>query len=225
MDKRIKARKREQEQDDANKEEGAKRRKLVHKRVGEKWGEISQPTQMGALCSPKGGAEGDTLPPSREQGKNIIPTPSKMSQQLLTKWLKSEREPPELTDNRNTKERRDQDEKEKDFGEEEPERQPGEETDTHTGVTPIMPEVHQGESNNTTTLITEQSIEITTETSSGEKMKDQCEYTARGVCKLHNRRGEKYIETKTEWRDRGGGRGFGNVYKRKVKYRCRTDKF
>ena len=163
----------------------------MHKRVGEKWGEMSQPsdqaggpppplcpTQMGALCSPKGGAEGDTLPPSKEQGKNIIPTPSKRSQQLLTKWLKIEREPPELTDNRNT-----------------------------------------------ASLITEQSVEITAETSSGEKVKDQCEYTTRGVCKLHNMRGEKYIVTKTEWRDRGGGRGFGNVYKRQVNYRCRTNKF
>ena len=46
LDKRIKARKREQEQEDANKEEGAKRRKLVHKRVGEKWGEMSQPSDQ-----------------------------------------------------------------------------------------------------------------------------------------------------------------------------------
>ena len=56
---------------------------------------------------------------------------------------------------------------------------------------------------------------------SGEK---ECDYF-RGVCKVHKRKGEKFVVTKTEWKDRGGGRGYGNVYRRIVRYKCRnTDK-
>ena len=60
------------------------------------------------------------------------------------------------------------------------------------------------------------------ETSSEEKVQNLCEYNNRGFCSLHKRKGERYIETTTVWKDRGGGRGFGNVYKRRVKYMCRS---
>ena len=50
---------------------------------------------------------------------------------------------------------------------------------------------------------------------------EQCDYY-RGVCKLHKKKGEKYVITRTEWKDRGGGKGYGNVYRRTVRYKCRN---
>ena len=63
-----------------------------------------------------------------------------------------------------------------------------------------------------------------TETSSeGEKNhQNPCEYNTKGFCLIHMRKGEKYIVTSTVWKDRGGGKGFGNVYKKRVQYRCRS---
>ena len=51
---------------------------------------------------------------------------------------------------------------------------------------------------------------------------DHCTFK-RGVCCLHNARGEKYVDKKKRWMDRGGGRGYGWVTSKVVKYRCKVD--
>ena len=50
-----------------------------------------------------------------------------------------------------------------------------------------------------------------------------CEYR-RGVCLLHNTRGEKYVQVSKNWKDRGGGKGYGFVTTRKVKYKCKVER-
>ena len=42
----------------------------------------------------------------------------------------------------------------------------------------------------------------------------------KGMCIKHKTKGRKYVVTTTKWRDRGGGRGFGNIYSRTVKFHC-----
>ena len=41
----------------------------------------------------------------------------------------------------------------------------------------------------------------------------------RGVCMMHVVKGEKYVEVSKTWKDRGGGRGYGFVTQRRVKFR------
>ena len=50
-----------------------------------------------------------------------------------------------------------------------------------------------------------------------------CAYK-RGVCILHKRKGVKYTMKERKWIDRGGGKGYGYVTSRKVKYRCEVEK-
>ena len=50
-----------------------------------------------------------------------------------------------------------------------------------------------------------------------------CAYK-RGVCILHNRKGVKYTMEERKWIDRGRGKGYGYVTRRKVKYRCEVGK-
>ena len=49
---------------------------------------------------------------------------------------------------------------------------------------------------------------------------EECKYI-RGVCSRHKMKGEKYYVVQTRWMDRGGGKGYGNVYRRLVRYRCK----
>ena len=62
---------------------------------------------------------------------------------------------------------------------------------------------------------TAQKTNINTETSS----EQPCSFK-KGTCIKHNTPGTKYVVTKTKWKDRGMGKGFGNVYSRTVKYHC-----
>ena len=57
---------------------------------------------------------------------------------------------------------------------------------------------------------------ITNTETSGEQV---CTFK-KGTCIKHGIPGTKYVVTRTKWKDRGNGRGFGNVYSRIVKYRC-----
>ena len=50
---------------------------------------------------------------------------------------------------------------------------------------------------------------------------DQCSFR-RGVCSLHKARGEKVVDKKKRWLDRGKGRGYGWVTTKVVKYRCKV---
>ena len=50
---------------------------------------------------------------------------------------------------------------------------------------------------------------------------DHCSFK-RGVCCLHKARGEKYVDKKKSWLDRGKGRGYGWVTTKVVKYRCKV---
>ena len=48
---------------------------------------------------------------------------------------------------------------------------------------------------------------------------EECTFK-RGFCLIHNTQGVKYTVVRTKWKDRGGGRGFGNVSSRLVRYCC-----
>ena len=50
---------------------------------------------------------------------------------------------------------------------------------------------------------------------------DLCTFK-RGVCCLHKVRGEKYVDKKKSWLDRGRGRGYGWVTSKVVKYVCKV---
>ena len=50
---------------------------------------------------------------------------------------------------------------------------------------------------------------------------DGCVYK-RGVCLFHHMKGEKYTEKTQKWMDRGKGKGYGFVTKRKVRYKCKV---
>ena len=56
-----------------------------------------------------------------------------------------------------------------------------------------------------------------------EKVKDDHCTFKKGVCSLHNARGERYVDKKKRWMDRGGGRGYGWVTSKVVKFRCKVD--
>ena len=48
---------------------------------------------------------------------------------------------------------------------------------------------------------------------------ENCVYK-RGVCVLHKMKGVKYTMVEKKWKDRGGGKGYGYVTSKKVRYRC-----
>ena len=50
---------------------------------------------------------------------------------------------------------------------------------------------------------------------------DHCTFK-RGVCCLHKARGEKYVDKKKSWLDRGRGCGYGWVTSKVVKYVCKV---
>ena len=50
-------------------------------------------------------------------------------------------------------------------------------------------------------------------------VEDVCKFV-RGTCTLHNKKGVKYHQTSKKWKDRGGGKGYGFVISRYVRYRC-----
>ena len=172
------------------------------------------PTQMGALCSHEGRTEGDTLPTSKEQEANNITTPSARSlkQGKIDEMFKPEGRPPQQAESSTLPNNKEED---KEFGEQQEEgggdeQHPGEEEETprkrkdkiRTGQIPTV-------SN------TAQKTNINTETSS----EQPCSFK-KGTCIKHNTPGTKYVVTKTKWKDRGMGKGFGNVYSRTVKYHC-----
>ena len=55
--------------------------------------------------------------------------------------------------------------------------------------------------------------------SSGEGGNEDCTFK-RGVCLLHKVKGEKYVQSTKNWKDRGGGRGYAFVTSKRVRYRC-----
>ena len=67
-------------------------------------------------------------------------------------------------------------------------------------------------------------------TNNVDNVKDPCETKVvpsvlvcafkRGKCLLHNVDGVKYTEVAKKWKDRGGGKGYGFITTRTVKYRC-----
>ena len=135
-------------------------------------------------------------------------------------WL-NKREPQELAGN-TTRLESDQKAGEMKFGEEELLRQPQEEDSRHTAGTPTTQQEDLGTVETTSCLISMPDQESKTETSGDEIENIPCEYTKKGFCQVHKRQGERFVVTTTVWKDRGGGRGFGNVYKRKIKYKCRS---
>ena len=46
-----------------------------------------------------------------------------------------------------------------------------------------------------------------------------CSYK-KGICSIHGRKGIRYLQESKNWKDRGGGRGFGWITRRVVRYRC-----
>ena len=50
---------------------------------------------------------------------------------------------------------------------------------------------------------------------------DKCVFK-RGVCSFHIAKGEKYADVKRRSKDRGGGRGYGWVTSKLVKFRCKV---
>ena len=63
--------------------------------------------------------------------------------------------------------------------------------------------------------------ELVTMPSSGGEENDEVCIFKRGTCQKHGIKGEKYVQTTRNWRDRGGGRGYAFVTSKRVKYRCR----
>ena len=57
--------------------------------------------------------------------------------------------------------------------------------------------------------------------SGGDDDDEVCNFK-RGVCLRHGMKGEKYVQTVKNWRDRGGGRGYAFVTSKKVKFRCKA---
>ena len=51
---------------------------------------------------------------------------------------------------------------------------------------------------------------------------EECNFS-RGRCVLHQIRGVRYYQTTETCKDRGGGRGFGWITRRTVRYRCNFD--
>ena len=49
----------------------------------------------------------------------------------------------------------------------------------------------------------------------------KCSMEKNGFCSTHQVQGEKFQIPVTKWKDRGGGRGFGNVTRKITKYRCK----
>ena len=200
---RIKAYKREQEGAQAPKE--GKRRKLVHSKVGENWGESSH----------GGGAkEGDTLPTPREQGEDTTPTPSKgrMRQRKLSEMLQPERRLPQLAA---TYTPPGEDEEDREFGKQKEERE-GEEQQPGEEEEPPSRKEEAIQTGQTSSLSSIAQLNINNAETSSEQV---CTFK-KGTCTLHGIPGTKYIVTKTKWKDRGSGKGFGNVYSKTVKYRC-----
>ena len=64
--------------------------------------------------------------------------------------------------------------------------------------------------------------ELVTMPSSGGEENDEVCIFKRGTCQKHGIKGEKYVQTTRNWRDRGGGRGYAFVTSKRVKYRCRV---
>ena len=49
-----------------------------------------------------------------------------------------------------------------------------------------------------------------------------CSYK-KGICSIHGRKGIKYLQESKTWKDNGGGRGFGWITRKVVRYRCNMD--
>ena len=49
---------------------------------------------------------------------------------------------------------------------------------------------------------------------------DKCVYNKRGMCGKHGKRGVGTKVSSKVWKDRGGGRGYGWVTRKVMKYRC-----
>ena len=62
---------------------------------------------------------------------------------------------------------------------------------------------------------------MTMPSSGGEENEEVCMFK-RGVCMKHGIKGEKFVQSTKNWRDRGGGRGYAFVTSKRVKYRCRA---
>ena len=56
--------------------------------------------------------------------------------------------------------------------------------------------------------------------SGGDDDDEVCKFR-RGVCLRHGMKGERYVQTVKNWKDRGGGRGYAFVTSKRVRYRCR----
>ena len=76
-------------------------------------------------------------------------------------------------------------------------------------ATPVKEEDRRGED----------CIVVSREESTAPPSTSMCSYT-RGTCSIHGRKGERYLQESKSWKDRGGGRGFGWVTRRVVRYRC-----
>ena len=46
----------------------------------------------------------------------------------------------------------------------------------------------------------------------------------RGTCLVHKLKGEKYTDVAKKWMNRGGGKGYGWITTRTVKYRCKANR-
>ena len=69
-------------------------------------------------------------------------------------------------------------------------------------------------------IIVKDDENVTRAPSMGNDEKHECVFK-RGYCDLHQSKGEKIIVKERNWRDRGGGKGFGWITSRRVKYRCK----
>ena len=49
----------------------------------------------------------------------------------------------------------------------------------------------------------------------------KCDINRKGYCSSHQREAQKTFVTSKKWGDRGGGRGFGYISRRSVKYICK----
>ena len=65
-------------------------------------------------------------------------------------------------------------------------------------------------------------IMMSTEESTAPPNDSICSYK-RGTCSIQVRKGVRYLQESKTWKDRGGGRGFGWVTRRVVRYRCIMD--
>ena len=63
-------------------------------------------------------------------------------------------------------------------------------------------------------------VDVKSVPSSGGDDEDEVCKFRRGVCLRHGMKGERYVQTMKNWKDRGGGRGYAFVTSKRVRYRC-----